>query len=304
MFSNRRYCRLRIVPESLSSNSFVSGIFKNTGGIEFKEDTGIDFVVEESPTGFGNKASITIYGLDAKTIEYLTHSVTTFLPVNEKYRIVLEAGTYDRHSVIFNGVSMNVNTNVDNANYSISIEANGSYDVDRESHTIFFTGKKDLGLELSKYFSLKGYSVVNKLSPFEVDNFYVKDMNLREICTYIATQFRVSMSYFYDEKIIFLTKDGIESGDTITPFVLSETENNMIGSPTPLLAKKAKATMLLNNSITNPVYNGKVRIISKKFPSLSSELLNLVEIKHIGQTRGTDWKTEIGLAANNYGVRN
>ena len=113
----KRYLRLHLYQDS------------NKKTLNFlTEDVHISFNLSQAVSGAFVEANINIFGLNVSKMFNLTTSTTLWVKNWVQHRIVIDAGYYNHHGIIFDGTIMEAKTNLENADYFISIKATTGFD--------------------------------------------------------------------------------------------------------------------------------------------------------------------------------
>lgn len=279
-----RYCKLELYAGRATTKptNVLSRLDKNAR---------ISFNTSETVSGAVNETVIEISGLTRQTMGYLATSYSQWQVNQIRNEVIIDAGFFGRHGIIFRGDIIEATPNLDTADFSIRLRAMSYYEklIDKNfSYSV--DGKKKVSEIIKELAGDNNFEFVNGLEnneeDVEVENYSYMDTNLQNHLRYLANMTHLDI-YTSGNKIIAKKKDG--HINNYNSFTIRSTD--IIGSPSPT-PQGCNIEIRMNPSVKT---GQRVVLQSKRFDILNSDKYVIQTISHTGDTKGSKWQTNLVL---------
>lgn len=276
----KRYLRISL---------FLNGKLKNI----LTEDLAVTFNTSEAVSGGLNETNIVINGLKPDTMFYLATANTQWTTNWQMNRITIDAGFYNNHGIVFDGVIMEAKPNFASADYSISIKALSMFAELVNPKSYAFVGDVPVNTIAKQFADDLGLTFESNIS----NNAVVNNFNLRDQSTIEGIRnlsATTGLDIFESRGRLYVKNpdEGIKQGGQI---VINTADIVGIPEPTP--------TGVKINVRMNPSYRSgqRVKVVSKRFPQLQSYNFFIMVISNSGATKGQEWITHLQLVKEGMG---
>ncbi len=268
---------------------------KNAGIMnKLTEEATLKFNTTESVSGALNEANVTISGLNVKKMFYLATSTTQWVQNWIQNRLVIDAGFYGRHGVVFDGTVISGKPNLASADYSISLKCMSLFSDLSVNKSYSFSGKvpaSKIAKKLSDDLGLKFVDEV-KDDSIVVDNYALRDQNAINGLRQLAQMTGLDI-YSANDRVIMKPRG--QSLKQSPAFLI--TSKDIIGTPEP-----TDTGVIINVRLNPSIRTGQsVLINSLKYPELNSYRFFLSTLSHNADTKGKDWYTRLSLTKEGLG---
>lgn len=260
---------------------------------QLTEDADVEFNTSAAVTGALNEANIIIGGLKKETMFFLATSATPWLKNWVQARIVLEAGYYNRHARIFDGVAMDAVMDMETADGKVTIKAMSMFEEQTETKSYTFEGEVSVNQIASNFASDLGLPLVSEISDdFKVSNYALRNESTIQNLRSLADQ--TGLEIYMHNGRVYIKEPG---GPLENIPALTFGSKDIVGVPQPTpLGADVNVRMT-----TEPVTGQQIIVDSLKFPQIKQAKLQLQNLRHIGKTRGTQWYTQLVLRGKDFG---
>ena len=240
------------------------------------------------------EANIVISGLLVKQMFALATNSTQWVRNWVQNRVVIEAGTYEKHCQIFAGTIMEAKPQLINADYTITLKAMSGFFSITNPVSYSFPGATPVTTIAKQVAQDNGLTFVDGLkdNSITITDFATQNHSMQEIVRTLA--YAASVDIYEDKGRLVVKKWGEPalnySGATITSEMI-------VGIPEPTQTGCKLQTMLN----AGPKLGQKIKVNSKKFPEFKDYEMYLQTQSHSIDTFGADWFTTYELVRTGLG---
>lgn len=258
------------------------------------EDVHVKFDTTAACTGALTEGNITIGGIRVKTMFGLATSSTLWIKDWLQHRIIIDAGYYNRHAVIFDGTIMDAAPNLETADYSITIKAVTGFQLQSVPVSYMFPGEIPVSKIAAQIAKDNNWAFVDGLKDdsITISNYASREQSVVQQIRLITQMAPVDL--YVEKDRLYLKPRGWKAESLQT---LKIGTNDIIGVPRPTQTGcKVRVRM-------NPwAQSGQsVQVKSLRYPELDSIKFYLDTLSHAGDTYGNDWFTELNLTKDGLG---
>lgn len=257
------------------------------------EDLAVTFNTSEAVSGGLNETNITIYGLKPDTMFYLATANTQWVKNWQINRIVIDAGYYHNHGVIFDGVIMQAKPNLTNADFSINIKALSLFAELMNQKSYVFTGDTSINEIAGKFAEDLGLTLESGVdNSIVINNFQLRDQSAVDGIRALSQA--TGLDIFESRGRLYVKKpdEGINKGKQL---VINSGDIVGIPEPTPY---GVNIKVRLNPSY---ISGQRVKVNSSRYPQLQSYNFFVMMISNAGATKGSEWVTNLNLVKEGMG---
>lgn len=240
------------------------------------------------------EANIVISGLKVQQMFALATNSTQWVRNWVQNRVVVEAGTYDKHCQIFAGTIMEAKPQLINADYTITMKAMSGFFSMTTPVSYSFPGATPAATIAKRVAGDNGLTFVDaaKDPSITITDFTAQDSNMTEILR--ALSYATGTDIYEDMGRLIMKKRG-ESAPNYRRETI--TSDMLVGIPEPT-QWGCKIQTLLN---AGPRLGQTIRLRSEKYPQFESYNLYLQTKAHSIDTFGADWYTTYELVRTGLG---
>ena len=276
----RRYLRVSL---------YLNGKLTNL----LNEDLAVTFNTSEAVSGGLNETNITIGGLRTDTMFYLATANTQWVKNWQINRIVIDAGYYYNHGVVFDGVIMEAKPNLTNADFSITIKAMSMFAELMNPKSYTFAGDTTVNSIAKKFADDLGLVLDSSVdNSIMVNNFNLRDQSAVDGIRSLSQS--TGLDIFESRGRLYVKKpdEGINKGKQL---VINSGDIIGIPEPTPT---GVNIKVRMNPSF---ISGQRVRVNSLRYPQLKSYNFFIMTISNAGATKGSEWTTHLNLVKEGMG---
>lgn len=240
------------------------------------------------------EANIVISGLKVDQMFALATNSTQWVRNWVQNRVVVEAGTYDKHCQIFAGTIMEAKPQLINADYTITMKAMSGFFSMTTPVSYSFPGQTPAATIAKRVAGDNGLTFVDAAQDpsITITDFTAQDSNMTEILR--ALSYATGTDIYEDMGRLIMKKRG-ESAPNYRRETI--TSDMLVGIPEPT-QWGCKIQTLLN---AGPRLGQTIRLRSEKYPQFESYNLYLQTKAHSIDTFGADWYTTYELVRTGLG---
>lgn len=240
------------------------------------------------------EANIVISGLKVQQMFALATNSTQWVRNWVQNRVVVEAGTYDKHCQIFAGTIMEAKPQLINADYTITMKAMSGFFSMTTPVSYSFPGQTPAATIAKRVAGDNGLTFVDAAQDpsITITDFTAQDSNMTEILR--ALSYATGTDIYEDMGRLIMKKRG-ESAPNYRRETI--TSDMLVGIPEPT-QWGCKIQTLLN---AGPRLGQTIRLRSEKYPQFESYNLYLQTKAHSIDTFGADWYTTYELVRTGLG---
>lgn len=240
------------------------------------------------------EANIVISGLKVQQMFALATNSTQWVRNWVQNRVVVEAGTYDKHCQIFAGTIMEAKPQLINADYTITMKAMSGFFSMTTPVSYSFPGQTPAVTIAKRVAGDNGLTFVDAAQDpsITITDFTAQDSNMTEILR--ALSYATGTDIYEDMGRLIMKKRG-ESAPNYRRETI--TSDMLVGIPEPT-QWGCKIQTLLN---AGPRLGQTIRLRSEKYPQFESYNLYLQTKAHSIDTFGADWYTTYELVRTGLG---
>lgn len=279
----KRYLRLRVYKQGQKQPLWT-----------MTEATRVKVNTVAAVAGAMTEANIVISGLTVKQMFGLATNTTQWVKNWVQNRIVIDAGTYDKHCQIFAGTIMEAKPQLLNADYTITIKAITGFFSMTTPISYSFPGQTPIATIAKQLAADNGLAFVDALKDDSVTitDFAVQNCNMTEILRVLA--YATSVDIYEDMGRLILKPWGMAAPNYKTEIITSD---RLVGIPEPTQTG-CKIQTMLN---AGPRLGQTIRLQSEKYPQFDSYDMYLQTRSHSLDTFGADWFTTYELVRTGLG---
>lgn len=258
------------------------------------EDTRVQANTVAAVEGAMTEANIVISGLKVGQMFALATNSTQWVRNWVQNRIVIEAGTYEKHSQIFTGTIMEAKPQLLNADYTITIKAITGFFSMTKPTSYSFPGPTPVATIAKRVAADNGLTFVDALKndSITITDFTAQDSNMQEILRALSQA--ASVDLYEDMGRLVLKAWGEPAPGYKTQVITSDM---LVGIPEPNQFG-CKIQTLLN---AGPRLGQTIKLDSVKYPEFKTYELYLQTKSHSLDTFGADWYTTYELVRTGLG---
>ena len=240
------------------------------------------------------EANIVISGLKVNQMFALATNSTQWVRNWVQNRVIVEAGTYDKHCQIFAGTIMEAKPQLINADYTITMKAMSGFFSMTTPVSYSFPGPTPAATIAKRVAGDNGLTFVDAAQDpsITITDFTAQDSNMTEILR--ALSYATGTDIYEDMGRLILKKRG-ESAPNYRRETI--TSDMLVGIPEPT-QWGCKIQTLLN---AGPRLGQTIRLDSAKYPQFKSYNMYLQTKAHSIDTFGADWYTTYELVRTGLG---
>ena len=280
----KRYLRMRIYQDTKEQKTLNW----------LTEDVHVKFDTTAACTGALTEANITIGGIKAKTMFGLSTSSTLWIKDWLQHRIVIDAGYYNRHAVIFDGTLMDASANLETADYTVTIKAVTGFEMQSVPVSYMFPGETPVSQIAAQIARDNNWGFVDGLNDnsITISNYASREQS---VITQIRLITQMALVDLYIENDRLYLKPRGWKSDSLPKLVINS--NDIIGVPRP-----TQTGCKVRVRMASWAKSGQsVEVNSIRYPELNSIKFYLDTLSHAGDTYGSDWFTELNLTKDGLG---
>lgn len=254
----------------------------------------VSFSTTTSNFGLASQANITIVGLKPETMAFLSTAYRQWeeQPIFNEVRI--EAGYDNNHGLIYDGTIIEAITNLNNANFSISLKCISLYNERSEKKiSLSFEGKTKVS-EIVDVIA-KQIGAVPKYTEaagnVEIESYSLSNASPIEHLRYVAVS--TGLNVYVDKNGLCVKKQN-EPATGIQP--LEVDDKIIIGAPIPT-AQGCNVSIRMNPNVSGGQV---VKLTSTRFPQINAKDYIVGTYYHTGETKGGKWETHLNLVREKF----
>lgn len=254
----------------------------------------VSFSTTTSNFGLASQANITIVGLKPETMAFLSTAYRQWeeQPIFNEVRI--EAGYDNNHGLIYDGTIIEAITNLNNANFSISLKCISLYNERSEKKiSLSFEGKTKVS-EIVDVIA-KQIGAVPKYTEaagnVEIESYSLSNASPIEHLRYVAVS--TGLNVYVDKNGLCVKKPN-EPATGIQP--LEVDDKIIIGAPIPT-AQGCNVSIRMNPNVSGGQV---VKLTSTRFPQVNAKDYIVGTYYHTGETKGGKWETHLNLVREKF----
>lgn len=262
---------------------------------QLTEDMSVKFNTVEAVTGGLTEANITIGGIAVRKMFALATSTTQWIANWTQNEIKIVGGYYGGPAgVIFQGNVIEARPNLNTADYSITLKAVNPYDQVTQYKAYCFPGTVPVSTIVAQMARDANLAFVDGLNDNSValNNYASRESSIVDNIRMIKSFAPVDI-YISGERL-YLKKFG-ERAENMGQLHIGSRQ--IIGLPTPT----ATGVRIRVKMMPNAKSGQRVIVRSTKYPELNSVKFFLSQMSHAGDTKGSDWFTELELVKEGLG---
>lgn len=260
------------------------------------EEMRVKFNTTAAVTGALTEANIVISGLAVKTMFDVSTSTTQWIKKWVQNHIIIEAGTYDNHAVIFEGTVMQAQPDLTSADYTLTIKAMSGFGTITEPKSVSYPGTVPVSQIARALATENGLAFVDgvKDDSIRITDFTARETSLVEILRTLGQA--TGTELYVDTNRLYFKRQGapLENKGTLVikpEEIVGIIEPNQLGCNV-----KVKLKVGAQNGMN-------VKLNSAKYPVLNTQQYYLQTVAHSGDTFGADWYTTLELVKIGLGFR-
>lgn len=258
------------------------------------EDMYVKFNTTDAVSGALTEANIVIGGMLVQNMFNVATSTTQWRKDWIQHRLVIEAGYYNHHSVIYDGIVVSAKPNLESANFTLSLKCITGFETITEPRSYSFPGTVSVTMIAAKLAKDHGLAFVNGITDAvpTISDFTVTQQNLPAIMRTISNAVPVNM--YVSGGRLYLQKQNEPIAGLPT---LSIRSQDIIGSPEP-----TDTGCIVNVRMKPQARTGcPVSLNSIRYPQMNTIHFFLDVMSHVGDTCGRDWYTRLVLTKQGLG---
>ena len=279
----KRYLRLYVYRQGIKDPLWI-----------LTEATRVKLNTVAAVTGALTEANIVISGLKVNQMFALATNSTQWVKNWVQNRVIVEAGTYDKHCQIFAGTIMEAKPQLLNADYTITLKAMTGFFSMTRPVSYSFAGAVPVTTIAKRVAKDNGLTFVDALgdNSVTISDFTAHDSNMPEIVRALA---QATGCDIYEDLGRLVVK---KRGEAAPKFSKEKiTSDMLVGIPEPT-QWGCKIQTMLN---AGPRLGQTIKLQSAKYPQFESYNLFLQTKAHSIDTFGADWYTTYELLRSGLG---
>lgn len=258
------------------------------------EETRVQVNTVAAVEGALTEANIVISGLEVKKMFALATNSTQWVRNWVQNRVIVEAGTYDKHCQIFAGTIMEAKPQLINADYTITMKAMSGFFSMTTPASYSFPGPTPVATIAKKVAANNGLTFVDAVKDpsITITDFTAQNHNAVEVLRTLA--YAASVDIYEDMGRLIIKKRG-ESAPVYKKQPI--TSDMLVGIPEPNQFG-CKIQTLLN---AGPRLGQTITLDSAKYPEFKKYSMYLQTKSHSIDTFGADWYTTYELVRSGLG---
>lgn len=258
------------------------------------EETRVQMNTVAAVEGAMTEANIVISGLKVDQMFALATNSTQWVRNWTQNRVVVEAGTYEKHCQIFAGTIMEARPQLLNADYSITMKAITGFFSMTKPVSYSFPGATPVATIARQVAADNGLTFVDavKDDSIIITDFTAQDSNMTEILRALSQA--TSVDIYEDMGRLILKRWGEAAPNYRTETITSDM---LVGIPEPSQTG-CKIQTLLN---AGPRLGQAIKLRSAKYPQFEKYTMYLQKKSHSLDTFGADWYTTYELIRTGLG---
>lgn len=258
------------------------------------EDVRVKFDTTAACTGALTEANITIGGIKASTMFGLSTSSTLWIKDWLQHRIVIDAGYYNRHAVIFDGTLMDASANLETADYTVTIKAVTGFEMQSVPVSYMFPGETPVAQIAAQIARDNNWAFVDGLNDntVTISNYASREQSVIQQIRLITQMAPVDL--YIENDRLYLKPRGWKS-KSLPKLVINS--DDIIGVPRP-----TQTGCKVRVRMAPWAKSGQsVEVNSIRYDQLNTTKFYLDTLSHAGDTYGSDWFTELNLTKDGLG---
>lgn len=287
----KRYCELTLYKGRKQGDLKKVDILS-----KLTQRTKISFDTSETVSGAANETSINITGLNREVMLSLATAFNQWVENPIHNRITVDAGYENLHGIIFDGEILEALPNLDVADFSIQLRCMSNYaEMLNNTFSLSYNGDKKAS-EIAQDIATRSEQIfINGLTKDVIVTDY--SYNDKNAYQHVRNLSKITgLDVWITNGRLTIKNRFKQLAKAKTFFVNS---SNMIGSPQPS-ALGCNVKIRLNSSIEDGMI---VKIDSFKFPQLNSYEYTIQTFSQHGDTKGSNWYTNLTLVRTNISGR-